>query len=192
MILLFHKPKSVIVSTSDEQGRKTVYDLLPQWVRDEGWVPVGRLDRDTRGLLLLVKDPSFVEKLGQPGQFEKTYEVWVRGHVQPHHLESISQGIESPVGTLTCDRVSIEGYVGPKTRLHVVLKEGKNRHIRRMFGALHDDAFGTPLKVIDLKRIQFGPVKLDVPSAQWRLLTPEELSSLTQSRNDAKENKTLP
>lgn len=182
MILLFHKPKSVIVTSSDELGRKTIYDILPGWVREQGWVPVGRLDQDSRGLLLLVQDHSLVEELSQPGLFEKTYEVWVRGHVQPHHLEALSGGIESPIGLLNCERVSIEGYVGPKTRLHVVLKEGKNRQIRRMFGALKDDVFGTPLKVLDLKRIQFGPVKLDVPSGHWRLLTPEEISSLTQRR----------
>ena len=139
---------------------------------------MGRLDRDSRGLLLFVKDPSWVERLTQPGSFEKVYEVWVRGHVQPHHLEKISQGIESPLGLLTCERVSIEGYVGPKTRLHVVLTEGKNRQIRRIFGALHDDVFGTPLKVLDLKRIQFGPVKLDVPSGHWRMLSDSEIEDL--------------
>src|SRR5688572_1253803 len=181
MILLFHKPKSVVVTTNDEHGQKSVYDLLPVWVRDEGWMPVGRLDRDSRGLLLFVKESSLVEELAEPGMFEKTYEVWVRGHVQPHHLEQIHQGIESPVGLLTCERITIEGYVGPKTRLHVVLKEGKNRHIRRIFGALQDDVFGTPLKVVDLKRIQIGPVRLDLPSGEWRMLTEEELSSLPQT-----------
>ena len=178
MILLFHKPKSVVVTSSDELGRQNVYDLLPEWVRTEGWVSVGRLDRDSRGLLLFVRDSSLVEKLTKPGQFEKVYEVWVRGHVQPHHLETLSKGVESPVGLLRAESISIEGYVGPKTRLHVVLDEGKNRQIRRMFGALKDDAFGTPLKVLELKRISFGPIKLDVPSGQWRMLTPEEIELL--------------
>jgi 23S rRNA pseudouridine2605 synthase len=186
-LLLFHKPKSVVVTTSDELGRKSVYDLLPKWVREEEWVPVGRLDRDTRGLLLFVKDHALVDELGKPGRFEKEYEVWVRGHIQPHHLEEISQGIESPSGRLTCERISIEGYLGPKTRVHVVLTEGKNRHIRRMFGALRDDVFGTPLKVIDLKRIRFGPVHLDVPSGEWRMLTDAEIQGLnteSQSHRD--------
>jgi 23S rRNA pseudouridine2605 synthase len=182
VILLFHKPKGVIVTRSDEHGRKDVYDLLPAWVREEGWVPVGRLDRDTRGLLLFVKDPILVNELGRPGKFEKVYEVWVRGHVQPHHLEAIHNGIESPVGLLKAERVTIEGYVGPKTRVHVTLKEGKNRQIRRIFGALRDDVFGTALKVIDLKRIRFGPIELDVPSGQWRMLTKEEINAMTQSR----------
>jgi 23S rRNA pseudouridine2605 synthase len=186
-ILLLHKPKGVVVTTRDELGRKSVYDLLPKWVREEDWVAVGRLDLDSKGLLLIVKDHALVDELGQPGRFEKEYEVLVRGHVQPHHLEQITRGIESPVGVLTCERISIEGYLGPKTRLHVVLKEGKNRHIRRMFGALRDDVFGTPLKVIDLKRIRFGPVPLDVASGEWRLLEAEEISVLTQSRKGASE-----
>ena len=180
--LVFHKPKGIVVTTSDELGRNTVYDLLPEWVRQNQWVPVGRLDRDTRGLLLMVKDHSLVDELGRPGRFEKEYEVLVRGHVQPHHLEQISKGVESSIGLLNCERASIEGYLGPKTRLHVVLTEGKNRHIRRMFGALRDDAFGTPLKVIDLKRIRFGPVQLDISSGQWRLLSDEELSALASLR----------
>jgi 23S rRNA pseudouridine2605 synthase len=177
-VLVFNKPKGVVVTTSDELGRKSVYDLLPKWVREEDWVAVGRLDRDTKGLLLFVKDHTLVNELGHPGRLEKEYEVFVRGHVQPHHLEQITRGIESPVGLLTCERISIEGYLGPKTRLHVVLKEGKNRHIRRMFGALHDDVFGTPLKVIDLKRIRFGPVPFDVASGEWRLLTDNEIEEL--------------
>ena len=142
---------------------------------------MGRLDRDTKGLLLFVKDHALVEELGHPGRFEKEYEVWVRGHVQPHHLEEISAGIQSPVGILTCERISIEGYVGPKTRLYIVLKEGKNRQIRRIFGALHDDVFGTPLKVLDLKRIRFGPVSLDVPSGEWRMLTQVETENLSNA-----------
>jgi 23S rRNA pseudouridine2605 synthase len=177
-ILLFHKPRSIVVSRQDERGRKTVYDVLPEWIRTEDWVPVGRLDRDTRGLLLLVKDHSLVDLLGTPGKLEKTYEVWVRGHVRPEHLNQIKRGIPSPVGTLMAQRVEIAGYVGPKTKLNVVLDEGKNRHIRRMFGALTDLKSGTPLKVIDLKRIQFGKIPLDVPSGQWRLLTDQEVDAL--------------
>ena len=178
MILLFHKPKSVVVTRSDERGRKTVYDLLPSWVRDDGWVPVGRLDRDSRGLLLFVQNSSLVEKLAAPGHFQKIYEVWVRGHVQPHHLSSLQNGILAGEELLKCVDLKVVGYVGPKSRLLMTLEEGKNRQIRRMFGSLRDDQQGTPLKVIDLKRVQFGPISLDVPSGKWRMLTPEELAAL--------------
>ena len=70
------------------------------------------------------------------------------------------------------------GGAGPKTRLKVVLDEGKNRHIRRLFGALQDPKFQTPLKVLELKRTAVGDLALDVPSGKWRFLTPEESSRI--------------
>ncbi|PWT93900.1 MAG: rRNA pseudouridine synthase [Acidobacteria bacterium] len=180
-ILVFHKPRGVIVTRIDEQGRKTMYDVLPNWVRKEKWLPVGRLDQDSRGMLLMVEDAKLIEILGAPGKLEKTYEVWVRGHVNETHLVSIREGIRSPVGILHCKAIKVFGFVGPKTRLHVVLTEGKNRHIRRMFGALNDPKYGTPLKVLDLKRIQIGPIQLDVPSGHWRFLSEQETHMLLQS-----------
>lgn len=179
-ILLFHKPRSIVVSRQDERGRKTVYSVLPEWVRTEDWVPIGRLDRDTRGLLLLVKDHALVDALAAPDKLKKTYEVWVRGHVRPEHVEQIKRGIPSPVGKLMAENVEIAGFIGPKTKLKVVLNEGKNRHIRRMFGALKDLKTGTPLKVVDLKRIQFGNIALDIPSGQWRLLSDQEVDALLE------------
>ncbi|HET6267554.1 MAG TPA: pseudouridine synthase [Acidobacteriota bacterium] len=177
-VLLFHKPKGVVVSRSDELGRKTVYDALPDWVQTEGWVPVGRLDRDTRGLLLFVQDRSLVDPLTSPGSVPKTYEVWLRGRLTPSHIREIRRGVDSPVGILRCQNVTPLGTAGPKQRVQVVLDEGKNRHIRRMFGTLKDEVHGTPLKVLDLKRIQFGPVSLDVPSGAWRFLTDAEVEEL--------------
>jgi len=177
-ILLFHKPKKAVVSTRDEQGRRTVFDLLPAWARNEGWMPVGRLDRDSRGLLLFVQDGRLLDRLTQPGAYEKTYEVWVRGHLQEKQLPFLLEGIPSPVGLLRCVSVKIRGYVGPKTRLEVTLDEGKNREIRRLFAAFKDESSGTSLKVLDLKRIAFGGVTLDVPSGQWRFLTDDELQRL--------------
>ncbi len=177
-IILFHKPKGVVVSRRDELGRKTIYDCLPDWVLNGGWVPVGRLDRDTRGLLLLVKDGHLVERLARPGGLKRTYEVWVRGHVTESHLETIRQGIPSPVGVLRCIDVQILGMVGPKSHLLVVVDEGKNRHIRRLFGALRDDRQGTSLKVVDLKRVQFGTIHLNVASGQWRFLSHDEQENL--------------
>ena len=181
MILLFHKPKSIVVTRNDELGRKTVYDFLPSWVRDDNWLPVGRLDRDTRGLLLFVRDPTLIEPLTCPGHFQKIYEVWVRGHVQQHHLSALRNGIQNKEELLKCVDVELVGYVGPKSRLKLILDEGKNRQIRKMFGCLRDDQQGTPLKVLDLKRIEFGPIRLDVPSGHWRMLTDEEISALNIS-----------
>jgi 23S rRNA pseudouridine2605 synthase len=183
-IILFHKPKGVVVSRRDELGRKTIYDLLPDWVLKSGWVPVGRLDRDTRGLLLLVTDGHLVERLARPGGLKRTYEVWVRGHVTQSHLEAILQGVPSPVGMLRCTDAQILGMAGPKSRLRVVVDEGKNRHIRRLFGALRDERYGTALKVVDLKRVQFGTIHLDVASGQWRFLSYDEQEDLLRTTQD--------
>ncbi len=177
-ILLFHKPKGVVVSRRDERGRKTVYDLLPDWVYDQGWKPVGRLDRDSRGLLLFVQDGKLLERLTRPGACLKTYEVWVRGFVTPELIERALEGVPAPAGRLRARKIIVQGGAGPKTRLRVVLDEGKNRHLRRLFHAFNDPRRGTPLKVVDLKRLEFGAVRLDVASGEWRFLTPKEVQDL--------------
>lgn len=184
-ILLFHKPKAVTVSGASQDGQKTVYDILPEWVKADGWVPVGRLDRDSRGLLLFVRDRSLVDKLSKPGAYLKTYDVWIRGRVNDAHLQSIRSGIPTPVGVLTCHEIEALGSTGPKQHLRVVLSEGKNRHIRRMFGALKDAVHGTPLKVVELQRTQFGDIHLDIPSGHWRMLRETEIQSLKISHRDA-------
>jgi 23S rRNA pseudouridine2605 synthase len=177
-ILLFHKPKAVVVSRKDEHRRKTVYDLLPDWVLRDGWLPVGRLDRDSRGLLLFVKDPGLVEILGRPGNLFKSYEVWIRGRISNVQIQAILGGVETSIGSLRCIRAEVLRNIGPKTQLAVILDEGKNRHIRRMFGALMDETKGTPLKVLDLKRTAIGPVHLDVSSGDWRFLSADETNQL--------------
>ncbi|HSE41863.1 MAG TPA: pseudouridine synthase [Acidobacteriota bacterium] len=180
-IIMLHKPKGVVVTRSDELGRKTIYDILPDWVRQQGWLPVGRLDQDSRGLLLLVQDGSLIDPLTKPGRFPKVYEVWVRGHVSTEHLKLLQGGVQTSIGVLKCDRVEILGMVLHKTHLYVTLVEGKNRHIRRMYGALRDPERNTPLKVLELKRTQFGPIQLDVESGKWRHLESTEISDLLQA-----------
>lgn len=177
-ILLFHKPKGVTVTRSDERGARTIYDLLPPWVRDDGWIPVGRLDKDTRGLLLLVQSGKLMDALSRPGAHEKLYEVWVRGQVSPEQAQSLERGVATALGTLRARRVQLKGGVGPKSRLHVTLDEGKNRQIRRLFAALKDPQTGKPLKVLELKRVRFGPLSLDLPSGQWRFATEQETQDL--------------
>lgn len=177
-ILLFHKPKAVVVSRNDERGRKTVYDLLPDWVLKESWVPVGRLDRDSRGMLLFVKEGNLVEELGRPGHLSKTYEVWIRGRITEEQLDSLQQGVTCQFGLLRCDEIKVERSIGPKTQLTIALTEGRNRQIRRMLGALNDPERGTPLKVVELKRIAIGPISLDVASGEWRFLSSKEVHEL--------------
>jgi len=177
-LLMLHKPKGYVVTRSDEKNRKTVYDLLPEWAYQELWMPVGRLDLDSKGLLLFTQDSKLSDNLTKPGSCHKIYEVWVRGHVTPDHIARILEGVKVGEDRLKAVSIRITGGVGAKTKLEVELDEGKNRHIRRMFGALKDLKFGTPLKVLELKRFQIGDLKLDVESAKWRFLTEAEETKL--------------
>lgn len=177
-LLMLNKPKGYAVTRSDELGRKTVYDLLPGWALADRWMPAGRLDLESKGLLLFSKGGGDVDVLTRPGGLVKTYEVWVRGRVTAAHVEAALAGVETPEGLCRARSVELLGGAGPKSRLRVALDEGKNRHIRRLFGGLKDPRFGTPLKVLELKRTAVGGLTLDVPSGKWRFLTDEEASGL--------------
>jgi len=177
-LLALNKPKGYIVTRSDERGRKTVYDLLPQWVFDEQWMPIGRLDLESKGLLLFTQDGKIGNILTKPGGCVKIYEIWVRGHVTDEHIALALKGVDSPHGLLKALVVEKIGMGGAKTKLRVQIDEGKNRHIRRLFGAMKDPKFGTPLKVISLSRIRIGSLELDIESGKWRHLTLDEEHTL--------------
>lgn len=173
-LLVLNKPKGYIVTRSDDLGRKTVYDLLPDWVFDDGWMPIGRLDLESKGLLLFTTNGQIGNVLTKPGNCIKVYEIWVRGHVTDEHITMAMKGVESKDELLKALSVEKVGMGGAKTKLRVEIDEGKNRHIRRLFGALKDAKFGTPLKVLELKRISIGSFGLNIESAKWRYLTLEE------------------
>ena len=173
-LLVLNKPKGYVVTRSDERGRKTVYDLLPTWVFDEGWMPIGRLDLESKGLLLFTQDGQVGNVLTKPKNCMKVYEIWVRGHVTDEHIAEAKRGVESKHGLLKALVVEKIGMGGAKTKLKIVIDEGKNRHIRRLFGAMNDPKFGTPLKVLELKRVSIGSFELDIESGKWRYLSQEE------------------
>jgi 23S rRNA pseudouridine2605 synthase len=173
-LLALHKPKGYVVTRSDERGRKTVYDLLPNWAFDDGWIPIGRLDLESKGLLLFTRDGQIGNKLTKPGGCQKVYEIWVRGHVTDEHIAEAKRGVESKHGLLKALVVEKLGMGGAKTKLRIVIDEGKNRHIRRLFGAMRDPKFGTPLKVLELKRVSIGSFGLDIESGKWRFLSGDE------------------
>ena len=173
-LLALNKPKGYVVTRSDELGRKTVYDLLPEWVFHDGWMPIGRLDLESKGLLLFTTNGKIGDALTKPGNCMKVYEIWVRGHVTDEHIAEALKGVESKHGLLKALVVEKIGMGGAKTKLKIIIDEGKNRHIRRLFGALKDPKFGTPLKVLDLKRVSIGSFKLNIESAKWRYLSLEE------------------
>ena len=173
-LLALNKPKGYVVTRSDERGRKIVYNLLPDWVFDDGWMPIGRLDLESKGLLLFTTNGKIGNALTKPGGCKKVYEIWVRGHVTDEHIAMAKKGVESKHGLLKALVVEKIGMGGAKTKLKIVIDEGKNRHIRRLFGAMKDQKFGTPLKVLELKRISIGSFKLDIESGKWRYLSLEE------------------
>ncbi len=182
-LLVLNKPKGYIVTRSDERNRKTVYDLLPNWIFDDGWMPIGRLDLESKGLLLFTTDGKVGNVLTKPGNCIKVYEIWVRGHVTDEHITEAKKGVESPHGLLKALIVEKISFAGAKTKLRIIIDEGKNRHIRRLFGAMKDPKFGTPLKVLELKRISIGNFKLNIESGKWRYLSVEEEKILLKDLN---------
>lgn len=181
LLLALNSPKGYVATRSDELGRKTVYRLLPDWVFDDGWMPVGRLDLESTGLLLFTTNGKIGDALTQPGNCIKVYEIWVRGHVTDEHLAAAMKGVESRGDLMKTVGIEKIGMGGAKTKLRVEIDEGKNCHIRRLFGALKDPKFGTPLKVLKLKRISIGSFKLDLESGKWRYLSVEEERTLIKN-----------
>jgi 23S rRNA pseudouridine2605 synthase len=180
-LLALNKPKGYMVTRSDERGRKTVYDLLPDWVFNDGWMPIGRLDLESKGLLLFTRDGKLGNVLTKPGNCIKIYEIWVRGHVTDEHIAAAIKGVESKDDLLKAMHVEKIGMGGAKTKLRVQIDEGKNRHIRRLFGALKDPKFATPLKVLNLNRVSIGNFTLNIESGKWRYLTEEEEQRLLKN-----------
>lgn len=177
-LLALNKPKGYIVTRSDERGRKTVYDLLPDWVFNNGWMPIGRLDLESKWLLLFTQNGKIGNALTQPGKCNKIYEIWVRGHVTDEHIISALQWIETPIGILKARVVEKIWNGWAKTKLRVQIDEGKNRHIRRLFWAMKDPKFGTPLKVMSLTRISIWSLELNIESWKWDYLSEEEENDL--------------
>ena len=179
-LLVLHKPKGYVVTRSDERGRKTVYDILPTWVFDDGWMPIGRLDLESKGLLLFTQNGKIGNILTKPGGCIKIYEIWVRGHVNDEHIALALKGVPSKFGILKALSVKKLNFGGAKTKLEIQINEGKNRHIRRLFGAMTDAKFGTPLKVLNLTRVSIGNFTLNIDSGTWRYLTIDEEKMLLQ------------
>ena len=182
-LFALNKPKGYLVTRSDDLGRKTVYDILPDWAYSDGWMPIGRLDLESKGLLLFTTDGQVGNFLTKPGGCIKIYEIWVRGHVTQEHIAQALRGVKSKDDLLKALVVEKIGMGGAKTKLRVQINEGKNRHIRRLFGSLKDQKFGTPLKVLELKRVSIGSFSLDIESSKWHFLSVEEEKMLLQNHS---------
>ena len=171
--LLLHKPAGVISSVTDDRGRVTVVDLLPQI--KERIFPVGRLDYDTEGLLLLTNDGEFANLMTHPRyHIPKVYHAWCRGQVERDEIMRLQQGILLDGNMTQPARIKRLKSTSRETLLEIELHEGRKRQIRRMLAEV-----GHP--VTRLKRIRFGPLDLkDVPEGGYRELTAREVRTLTQ------------
>jgi 23S rRNA pseudouridine2605 synthase len=172
--VLFNKPKGVITSASDPGGRKIVTDFLEDI--KERIYPVGRLDYDTEGLLLLTNDGEFANLLTHPRHHvPRTYHATVKGVPHGSLLDKLRDGIELEDGMTAPAEVDYYDIDPAKkeTIVSITIYEGRNRQVRRMF-----DAIQFPL--IKLKRVQFGPIALTgVPRGKFRHLDPKEIKELT-------------
>lgn len=173
--LLLYKPKGYITTYKDPQGRPTVYDLIQdagQWV-----VPVGRLDQDTSGLLLLTNDTRFAELVTNPDyKIPKTYLVKTSTHLTDTQIEQLQKGVilnDGPTQPAIVKRIRDSAKY---SFIEIVLREGRNRQVRRMI-----EAIGS--KVLKLVRTEIGGVPIgDLPIGKYRELTPAELKMLTPHR----------
>jgi pseudouridine synthase len=176
VVLAFHKPKGVVTTRADPGGRPTVYDALGAVGR---WVfPVGRLDRDTSGLLVLTNDHRLGERLSSPDHHvPKTYHARVAGIPDAEALGALREGLPLDEGTMTRPaKVRVlgtpRGEGGASTWLEIVLTEGKNRQVRRMGAAVGHE-------VLDLVRVRIGRLGLgDLAPGEWRALDAEQVKSL--------------
>ena len=150
--LMLNKPKGCLCTVSDDRGRKTVMDYLPE--RNERLFPVGRLDYDTEGLLLLTTDGDFANLLTHPSAcVPKTYVAKVEGAIDEAELNVLRRGVILDGKKTKPAKVQFLGYEGELTRIEVIISEGRNRQVRRMFEAIGKN-------VVFLKRTQIGPLRL--------------------------------
>jgi len=166
-----NKPKGFLTSHGDPRGRRTVYDLLAgvdAWV-----VPVGRLDRDTSGLLLLTNDTDWAERIASPERHvPKTYRAKVAPRLSDDALERLRRGVELEDGPTRPALVARLRDVGATSILELTISEGRNRQVRRMLREVGS-------KVRELKRVAIGSLQLGtIPSGKWRRLSAEEADRL--------------
>lgn len=178
--IMLHKPRGYVTTMKDEMDRKCVTDL----VKDVGVkvFPVGRLDRNSEGLLIMTNDGNFANGLTHPSaHVNKTYRVTVKGEVTDEKLLKLQEGILlDGVKTLPCD-VFVAERKADRTVLIFIIQEGRNRQIRRMCETVQ-------LDVLRLKRTEIAGVKLGMlPQGKWRPLNEKEMRRLTNISSNTKE-----
>lgn len=171
--LLLYKPKGYLTTYRDPEGRKTIYDLLPD--RDRYLFPVGRLDLDTSGLLILTNDTAFAERLTNPDyHIPKTYLVKASKFLEDEQLDKLRNGLELQDGPTRPAIVKRIREAGGRTVFEITITEGRNRQVRRMVEALE-------AKVLKLVRTAIGTIAIgDLEIGKTRELTSDEIRRLTR------------
>ncbi|MDV6343280.1 23S rRNA pseudouridine(2605) synthase RluB [Nitrosomonas sp. Is37] len=177
-IILYHKPEGEIVSRHDPEGRPSVFDKLPQ-LKSSRWIAIGRLDFNTSGLLIFTTNGVLANRLMHPRfQVEREYAVRIVGRLTPEQKSQLLTGIELEDGLAKFNDLSEQGGEGANRWYHVILKEGRNREVRRLFEALG-------LTVSRLIRIRFGPIHLPprLKRGMWHQLDENETAYLLELVN---------
>ena len=171
--ILLNKPKNILSSAKDDRGRQTVVDLIADV--NERIYPVGRLDYDTEGLMLLTNDGELMNALLHPKfQINKTYLAKVTGNLTKDKLDKLQNGIQLDDGLTAPAIVRVVGKSNTEAKIEITIHEGRNRQVRRMFSAI-----GCEVK--KLKRIKFANLTIhNLKIGQYRHLTKVELENLYQ------------
>lgn len=169
--ILLNKPVGYVSTCSDDKGRNTVLDLLPD-VRERVF-PVGRLDFTTEGLLLLTNDGELAYKLTHPkNEVEKKYFAVTDSFLSEADIKNIEKGVFLPDGKTAPAKMHVSKNIAGRAEFTIIIHEGRNRQVRRMFEAIGKN-------VVFLKRIAEGPLELgDLKKGEYRMLTPEEVRRL--------------
>ena len=176
--LMLNKPRGILSTTSDERGRRTVLDILPEKYRRLRLYPAGRLDKDSTGLLLLTNDGELTYRLTHPRfEHKKEYLIHVDGQLKPDEKKKLEQGIQLEEG-MTYPAVVREVKSSPPFNYSIEIHEGRKRQARRMFAALG-------YRVLALKRVRIGNIGLgELKEGNVRELSAEEISVLLSVKPD--------
>ncbi len=177
-VIVYHKPVGEVCTRSDPDGRPTIFDNLPV-IKHGRWITVGRLDINTSGLLILTTDGALANKLMHPSsEIEREYAVRVLGEVSEQDIRQLKKGVELDDGPAHFDSIVDAGGQGSNHWYHVLLKEGRNREVRRIWEAIG-------ITVSRLMRIRYGNIELtrELRSGKWQDLPLHKIKALYKLAN---------